>query len=93
MSQRCRGHWNYRRRGNVWPDDGDWAKRRVGGGPRHRRVVNGWWVVNWRCWRVVNLRCKMFDRWGRRVMDKRCWSDVRPHQVVIRGQKLGWKVR
>ena len=84
MSQWCRGHWNYGGRGNVWTDDGDWAKRRVVGGPGHRRVVNRWWLVNWRCRRGVNLRGKMFDRW--RVMDKRCWGDVRTHQVVIGGQ-------
>ena len=49
MSQRHRGHRNYRGRGNVWTDNRDWAEWRVVGGSRHRRMVNGWWVVNWRC--------------------------------------------
>ena len=58
VSQRCRGHRNDRGRGNVWTDDRDWAQRRVGGGSRHRRVVNWWWVVNCRCRKVVNWRCR-----------------------------------
>ena len=101
MSQRRRGHRNDRGRGNVWTDNRDWAEWWVVGGSRHRRVVNGWWVMNCRCRRVMNgrcrrvvkLRCKMFQRWRWRVMDKRCWGDVGPHQVVIRGQQLGWQMR